>query len=104
MAWNEPGNRGESPWGKKRPAGKSGGGLDEALKSFQQRLQAMLGGPPSGDPPGSGGGVAGEPSPRLGWMLAALLVLLWLAVGMFQINASDRGVIQRFGAFQRGAR
>ena len=24
MAWNEPGNRGESPWGKKRPAGESG--------------------------------------------------------------------------------
>jgi modulator of FtsH protease HflK len=98
MAWNEPGNRGEAPWGKKRPAGKSAGGLDEALKNWQQRLQAMLGGPPSGEPPGAGG-ESGEPSPKVGWMLAALLLLLWLATGLFQINTAERGVIQRFGRF-----
>jgi hypothetical protein len=43
MAWNEPGNRGESPWGKKRPAGNAGG-LDQTLKELQQKLQAALGG------------------------------------------------------------
>jgi hypothetical protein len=47
MAWNEPGNRGETPWGKKRPPGKSGGGLNEAMKNWQQRLQAIFGGSPA---------------------------------------------------------
>ena len=98
MAWNEPGNRGESPWGKKRPVGKSGG-LDETLKNWQQRLQSMLGVGPGDVPGGPAGGDAGESSGKLGWMLAALLFLLWLASGMFQINASDKGVIQRFGRF-----
>jgi membrane protease subunit HflK len=88
MAWNEPGNRGESPWGKKRPAGNSGG-LEDLLKGWQQRLQSVFG----GGEPGSGG------EPSLGWMFGLLLVLLWLLSGMFQINASDKAVIQRFGRF-----
>jgi modulator of FtsH protease HflK len=101
MAWNEPGNRGESPWGKKRPAGKSGG-LDETLKSWQKRLQTALGGGAPGDP--SGDGTVSDAG-GIGWLIALLVVLLWLASGMFQVNASDRGVIQRFGAFSevRGA-
>ena len=32
-------------------------------------------------------------------MIAAVVLLLWLASGTFQINASDRGVVQRFGKF-----
>jgi modulator of FtsH protease HflK len=96
MAWNEPGNRGESPWGnKKRPAGKSGG-LEETLKNLQQKLQSALGGQP-GEPP-AGGGNAEAPG-GIGWMIAVVLVVLWLLSGMFQINASDRGVVQRFGRF-----
>ena len=95
MAWNEPGNRGESPWGKKRPADKSGG-LDEALKAFKRQLEGLFGGsggssPSGGDSPGFNG--------SLGWIVAAVVLLLWLASGTFQINASDRGVVQRFGKF-----
>lgn len=95
MAWNEPGNRGEAPWGKKRPAGKAGG-LEQTLKDMQQKLQAALGG--RGEPPG--GGVA-QPagSPGMGWVLAVVLVVLWLASGLFQIDASDIGVVQRFGRY-----
>ncbi len=87
------------PGGKKRPDGKSGGGLNEAMKGWQQRLQSILGGPSGEAPRGAAGGGTGEPSMKVGWMLAALLFLLWLATGMFQVNASDKGVIQRFGAF-----
>jgi modulator of FtsH protease HflK len=95
MAWNEPGNRGESPWGKKRPAAKSGG-FDEALKGWQRRLEGLFGG--SGGSPPSGGDSTGS-NGSLGWIIAGVLLLLWLASGTFQINASDRGVVQRFGRF-----
>ncbi|MET0280157.1 MAG: FtsH protease activity modulator HflK [Steroidobacteraceae bacterium] len=95
MAWNEPGNRGENPWGRKRPAGQSGG-LEQTLRNFQQKLQAALGGGSSDEPPA--GGTAAPPG-GLGWIIAAVLLVLWLASGMFQVNASDLGVVQRFGRF-----
>jgi len=96
MAWNEPGNRGETPWGKKRPAGKAGGS-DNPLKDWQQRLQALLSG---GGSEGSGGGSdSGSPSGSFALVIAGVLVLLWLMSGWFQVNASDKGVVQRFGKF-----
>jgi membrane protease subunit HflK len=96
MAWNEPGNRGESPWGKKRPAGKSGG-IEQTLKDMQEKLQAVLGGGGSSEPPA--GGNVQAPGGGLGWVLAVVLVVLWLASGLFQIEASDIGVVQRFGRY-----
>ena len=90
MAWNEPGNRNDSPWGK-RPDNSSESGVDAALKNFQKRIESMLG--------GGGGEAGGEGRGGLGWLILALLALLWLGSGFFQINESDRGVIQRFGKF-----
>ena len=93
MAWNEPGNRDESPWGKKRPAGETGS-LGQIFKNWGRQLQSALGG---GDPaPASGktvvpGGFA--------WIIVGLLVVLWVLTGYYQIDASDRGVVQRFGRF-----
>lgn len=59
----------------------------------------MLGGSGSGSPPGSDGTGTGSSTGGLGWVVAAVLLLLWLGSGVFQINASDRGVVQRFGKF-----
>jgi len=96
MAWNEPGNRNESPWKRKRPEA-DGNGLDAALKNFQRRIEAMLGGG-SGSGTESGPGEGGSSGST--WMvLLGLGVLVWLATGIFQVNASDRGVVQRFGKF-----
>ena len=96
MAWNEPGNRGENPWNKKRPAPKSDGNPN-SLGEWLEKLKASLGGGASGGAPG-GGEAAGSPA-AFGLVLAGVLVLLWLASGMFQINASEKGVVQRFGRF-----
>jgi modulator of FtsH protease HflK len=93
MAWNEPGNRGESPWSKKRPAPKSDG-TTNPFGEWLERLKSSMGGG------GGGGGTESQGSPAaFGLMLAGVLVLLWLASGMFQVNASEKGVVQRFGRF-----
>jgi modulator of FtsH protease HflK len=95
MAWNEPGNRGENPWSKKRPAPNSEGSPNP-LGDWLEKLKAGLGGGGTG---GTGGGESTGSPAAFGLMLAGVLVLLWLASGMFQINASEKGVVQRFGRF-----
>lgn len=102
MAWNDPGNRGENPWSKKRPAPKSGGNTNP-VGDWLEKLKATLGGgaPGGGDVGGggaSGGEVNGSPA-AFGLVLSGVLLVLWLASGMFQINASEKGVVQRFGRF-----
>ncbi len=98
MAWNEPGNRGENPWSKKRPAPKSGGDTNPFGDWLEKLRSTLGGGGPGGASPGGGGEAAGSPA-AFGLMLAGVLVLLWLASGMFQINASEKGGVQRFGRF-----
>lgn len=95
MAWNEPGNRGENPWSKKRPAPKADGSPNP-LGDWLEKLKDSLGGGGAG---GSGGGEGTGSPAAFGLVLAGVLVLLWLASGMFQINASEKGVVQRFGRF-----
>lgn len=90
MAWNEPDKKGDSPWGK-RPENGSG---DEGFKAWQRRLESMLrsGGVGSGSPPGGGNGA-------LALLIALAAFALWIAAGFFQVDASERAVIQRFGRF-----
>ena len=96
MAWNEPGGRGESPWGR-RPSNQ--GGLDGLLASAQRRLEALLKGGSGGTGGGNNASSGGEPGNQLTFMVIAGIAVLWLAAGFFKIDASERGVIQRFGKF-----
>jgi modulator of FtsH protease HflK len=80
--------------------GPGEGGIDQAIKNAQERLQSWLGGAANGG--GAGNKDAGSPQgppQNLGWLLGGLALALWLGSGMFQINASDRAVIQRFGRY-----
>jgi modulator of FtsH protease HflK len=94
MAWNEPGNGGKSPWEKRPPKPAAGGGWDAALKNFQRRLDSLVGGGS-----GSGGDSNASSGSALRWMLAAVVILFWLFTGFFQVDASDKGVVQRFGKY-----
>jgi membrane protease subunit HflK len=102
MAWNEPGGNNSSgnrnPWGQ-RP-GQGPPDLDEALRNLKKRLSAMFGGTGSGDGAGRGQG-----TPFIGGfgvsLIFIVLLLLWLATGVYQVDAAERAVITRFGAFVR---
>jgi membrane protease subunit HflK len=80
MAWNQPSEDKPRPPPRGAPDDSS---LDEMLRRWQQRVQRLW-------RPGSGRGTA-----ALALLLLAAAV--WLASGYYQIDASERGVVQRFG-------
>jgi membrane protease subunit HflK len=90
MALNDP------QWGRR------GGGppdLDELWSRFRQRLAGLLGGrggPREGG--GRGGGLGGG-----AWIIAGLIVVVWLGSGLYIVDASQRGVVLRFGKPERNA-
>lgn len=94
MAWNEPGggnNKPKDPWG----SGDQGPpDLDEALKKLQAKLGGLFGG---GSSSGSGG-AAGISGAAFGVVLA-LVVVIWAALGFYQVDQQERGVILRFGRY-----
>jgi len=83
MACNRPGDK--SPWGR-RP-GRGGLNLDEKVKGWQRRLEALV-------RPGGAGSESGGPL-LLG--IVAVAFGLWLFSGFYQVGAAERGIIQRFG-------
>jgi membrane protease subunit HflK len=76
MAWNQPDN------GQGGNARRGGSSFEETLRRWQQRL--------------GGTGSGGAP---VALYIAIGLVLLWLGSGLYQIDAPERGVVQRFGRY-----
>jgi membrane protease subunit HflK len=99
MAWNEPGGNGKDPW-----SGKGGDqgppDLDEVVKKLQDKFGGIFGGgkPSRGD--GSIGGGSGPGSKTIGFLIG-VAVLIWLASGIYIIDAPERGVVLRFGAYHQ---
>ena len=88
MAWNQPDPQ-KSPWGKR--ADGAGADLDARIKDWQRRLGELL----------RGGPAAGPLRTRIVLFAAAAVGVGWLATGLYQLAAAERGVILRFGAFQQ---
>ena len=77
MSWD---NR-QGPWGKdSRPPE-----IDELLEKLQERFRNFFG---------------GKRLPLI-VLFAALLVVLWLATGIYQVVQDEVGVVQRFGKYSR---
>jgi len=104
MSLNDP------QWGRRGGGGGGGGGnqgppdLDELWRNFNQRLAAIFGRRGGGT---SGGG--GEPPSlrQLGGgfgLLAALVVVVWLASGFYIVDESQRGVVLTFGKYSEATR
>ncbi|MBK1718822.1 FtsH protease activity modulator HflK [Thiocystis violacea] len=103
MAWNEPGGGNKDPW-----SGKSGGDqgppdLDEVVRKLQERLGGLFGGnrPPGDGSSGGGrlGGSGGQLSTKVIGIIAGVLVVIWLATGIYIIEPAERGVVMRFGHY-----
>lgn len=91
MAWNEPGGGNKDPWGGRGDQGPPD--LDEAFKKLQAQLAGIFGGGRSG---GSGGGGAAFNSSVFGLVLA-IVAIGYGALGLYQVDEQERGVVFRFG-------
>ncbi|MCW8195319.1 FtsH protease activity modulator HflK [Proteobacteria bacterium 005FR1] len=99
MAWNEPGGNKPDPWGGGGNRGGNDGGppdLDEVLRKIQQKMRGAFGGSGSGGNR-SGGGVS---LPVLG-LVIGIIVLVYVIAGVQIIDERERGVVLRFGTYDR---
>ncbi|MGH8665397.1 MAG: FtsH protease activity modulator HflK [Burkholderiales bacterium] len=91
MSLNDP------QWGKRGNEGPPD--LDELLRNLNAKLNGLFGRKGGSQPP-SGGGDGGSRVGGGGVLLLAILVLLvWLASGFYIVDASNRGVVLRFGKY-----
>ena len=90
MGWDD-GDKG-NPWRSDREKGPAD--LDAVVRDFQRKLAGLFGG-------GRGGAGRGGPSLNSGLIGSGLvlLVALWALTGVYMVDAAERGVVLRFGAY-----
>jgi modulator of FtsH protease HflK len=92
MAWNEPGGEKRNPWNRPQ---QSQNDLDDVLRNFQRRLSSLFG-------RGGGGIGGGQSSQGFGKGMGSILVLIgavWIGSGLYRVDAQERAIILRFGAY-----
>jgi len=105
MAWNEPGGGNKDPWSGKGGGDQGPPDLDEVVRKLQERLGSLFGGKRSSGngSSGRGGGGYGLPgggvSGRTLAIIGGILLLLWLASGIYIVGPAERGVVMRFGKY-----
>jgi modulator of FtsH protease HflK len=93
MAWDD-GDKG-NPWRSDKDKGPAD--LDAIVRDLQRRFVALFRGRSSGTSQG------GDPALNLRLVIGAIVVLaaVWLATGLYRVEEGERGLVLRFGAFQR---
>ena len=87
MAWNEPGNKGQDPWGNKNGNDKGPPDLDEVFKNISKRF--------GGKGNGAGGGFS-----ALGFIIVlGIAVVVWGLSGFYTVKEAEKGVALRFGKY-----
>ncbi|MGA0839852.1 MAG: FtsH protease activity modulator HflK [Pseudomonadales bacterium] len=92
MAWNEPGG-GKDPWGNRGDQGPPD--LDEAFRKLQAQLAGIFGGGR-----GSAGSPGGGFNAKVFGILLGLGAIGYFALGLYQVDQGEQGVVFRFGAVQ----
>ena len=77
MSWDNK----QGPWGKEQRPPE----IDELLEKVQEKVRNLFG---------------GKRVPAIG-LLVIVVVILWLATGIYQVNQDQVGVVQRFGKYSR---
>lgn len=95
MAWNEPGGGNRDPWGG-RGNDQGPPDLDEVVRKMQDKFGGLFGGRK-----GSGGGAGRGPGGFGIGLIVGLAVLVWLASGIYIVDEAERGVVLRFGEYQK---
>lgn len=112
MSLNDPRWGGQGDGNGNRGDGNRGGNqgppdLEEVWRDFNQRLSGMFGGKRQGRGGGGGDDGGGPQLPGFSFKqfggglgaLVALVVLVWLASGLYTVDANQRGVVLRLGKF-----
>lgn len=94
MAWNEPGGGNRDPWGG-RGDDQGPPDLDEVVRKMQDKFGGLFGGRK-----GSGGGGRGAGGFGIG-LIVGLIALIWLFSGVYIIDEAERGVVLRFGEYEK---
>jgi len=94
MSLNDP------QWGK-RGNNEGPPDLDELLRNLNSKLNGLFGRKGGNQPPNRVDGGGGGPKVGSGgaWLLVLLVFLIWIASGFYIVDASNRGVVLRFGKF-----
>lgn len=117
MAWNEPGNKGNSndPWGGGNSNGGNGNGgngggrrgndqgppdLDEIIRKLSKTVKGLLGGKGGAGGSGGGGSVSSGASIGLLGGFVVLAAVVWAALGFYTVDEAERAVVLRFGEIQ----
>jgi len=93
MAWNEPGGV-KDPWGNRGDQGPPD--LDEAFRKLQAQLAGIFGGGRGGSGSAPGGGF----NAKIFGVLLGLGAIGYFALGLYQVDQGEQGVVFRFGAVQ----
>ncbi len=85
-------------WGNKNSGGPPD--LEEALRNFNKKIEAFFGkAGGGGSSKGNGsGGSSGSILNGVG-LIVVIVLLVWMASGFYIVDASQRGVVLRFGKF-----
>jgi len=79
--------------------GKNSGGppdLEELLRKLNSKFASVFGGKGGSGKPGGGSGQPQAFGPGIG-LIVAIAVLIWVGSGFYIVDASQRGVVLRFG-------
>ncbi|WP_223670881.1 FtsH protease activity modulator HflK [Kangiella shandongensis] len=89
MAWNEPGNNNQDPWGKKRP--NKNDDLDDLIKKAGEKIGGIFGG---GSGKGGGNSIV---------IIIGLLVLIavYLFKSAYTVNEKEQAIVLTFGEHTR---
>jgi membrane protease subunit HflK len=92
MAWDD-GDKG-NPWRSDKDKGPAD--LDAVVRDLQRKLSGLFRGA------GGGGRSGGDQGLSSGLAASAVVIalLVWASFGFYRVDAAERGVVFRFGAFQ----